>query len=263
MNWFDIGVNLTDERLPLEPVLKRALDANVRHMLITGTTVTGSQNAAELASQHPQQLYSTAGIHPHYAKDVDENYLDALRKLAFKTQVVAIGECGLDFNRNFSPPEQQLAVFEQQLRLACELELPVFLHERDAFEPQIQLLKKYRPSLVGGVAHCFTGDKEQMLKYLELDLFVGVTGWVCDLKRGQALRDAVSELPLERVLLETDAPYLWPRTLRREKGSGVSNNEPCNLPHVAEQLADLMSTDIDSLKRHSFANSCQLFNIPG
>jgi TatD DNase family protein len=261
MGWFDIGVNLMDKRLSVEPLLMRAQAANVNHLLITGSNIPESQNAALVATKWPKRLFSTAGIHPHHAKDASPNFIDDLRELAALPEVLAIGECGLDFNRNFSAPEQQLEIFESQLILATELQLPVFLHERDAFAQQIALLKKYRSGLCGGVAHCFTGSKEQMHAYLDLGFYIGITGWVCDPKRGDELRDAVHELPLDRLLLETDAPYLWPKTLARADSQASGNNEPCNLPHIAEYLATLLQVEEAELEQHAFHNSCQLLQL--
>lgn len=260
MSWFDIGVNLTDKRMELNAVVERARLASVNHILITGSNVEQSDEAAKIASQLPQMLASTAGIHPHYAAEATADYIQQLTRIALQTEVVAIGECGLDFNRNFSPRDVQLEVFEAQLQLACELKKPVFLHERDAFEQQILLLRKYRPQLVGGVAHCFTGNEAQMRAYLDLDLYIGVTGWLCDVKRGEALRQAVKKLPLERVLLETDAPYLLPKTLEKsEKKFTHGNNEPYHLPHIAEHLAPLMDVSVEQLEQHSCLNACNLF----
>lgn len=261
MHWVDIGVNLPNSRLKLEPMLARAATADVNKIILTGTDLTQSRQAADLAGDYPGRLFSTAGVHPHSAKDVTDDYLDTIRQLATCPQVVAIGECGLDFNRNFSPPEQQIKVFQQQLELASELALPVFLHERDAFAEQYALLKKYRSQLTGGVVHCFTGDVAQMQAYLELDLYIGITGWVCDQQRGHALREAVTSLPLERLLLETDAPYLRPKTLGEHKIKGVSQNEPCYLPHIAHQLSELMQIELSEIQRHSAYNSHQLFPL--
>ncbi len=252
MSWCDIGANLTDKRLDFSAVFTRALAADVKQMIITGTDLAKSIQAEQLAQQHPRHLYATAGVHPHAASTFDQQSVSDLKHLAQAKQVVAIGECGLDFNRNFSTPEQQLWAFEQQLMVACELGLPVFLHERDAFEQQIRLLKKYRAQLVGGVAHCFTGNLEQMQAYLELDLYIGITGWVCDLNRGQDLRAAIAHLPLERILLETDAPYLRPKGLANNRKVDGGNNEPAYLPFIAAQVAELMQTDPDSL-----ATACQ------
>lgn len=255
--WFDIGVNLTDKRLDTDLVVNNALKVGVNRMAITGTDVEGSEEAQRIAARFPGTLYSTAGVHPHYAKDVSANYLEKLQALAASPNVVAIGECGLDFNRNFSPASDQLTVFEQQLELACELNMPVFLHERDAFEQQIQLLTKYLPNLPGAVVHCFTGNQGQMSKYLDLGLYIGITGWLCDPKRGEDLRHAASILTLDKVLLETDAPYLMPKSLKTKS----RNNEPANLPHIAEELAKIMAVELSILQQHSYANSCKLFQL--
>lgn len=261
MSWCDIGVNFTDKRLPFEPVFERALAANVQQMVITGTSLEKSQQAAQLAAQYPQALFATAGVHPHDASTFDQQTLTELRTLAKSNQVVAIGECGLDFNRNFSTPEQQLFAFEQQLILACELGLPVFLHERDAYDAQIQLLSKYRKNLVGGVAHCFTGNLTQMKGYLDLDLYIGITGWVCDLNRGRVLREAIKALPLNRILLETDAPYLRPKGLANNRKVDNGNNEPAYLPFIAEEVAKLMATDSQLLLLACQKNAQALFKI--
>lgn len=256
-HWFDIGVNLTDKRLDAGALVESACLADVQRIAVTGTSVEGSEQALYLAHKYPNQLVSTAGVHPHYAKDVDDHYLSNLANLAQDPQVVAIGECGLDFNRNFSPPEIQIKVFEQQLLLAAELSLPVFLHERDAFEQQIRLLSKHRASITGGVVHCFTGSLSQMQQYVDLGFYIGVTGWVCDPKRGEALREAVSQLPLDKVVLETDAPYLMPKTLK----SKSRNNQPANLPHIAQAVASIMNVELSELQRCSTENALTLFQL--
>jgi TatD DNase family protein len=261
MSWCDIGVNFTDKRLRFEPVLERALASDVSHIIITGTSLDKSQQAIQLAEQYPRHLSTTVGVHPHDASQFTAQTISELKTLAKSSPVVAIGECGLDFNRNFSTPEQQIFAFEQQLKLACELGLPVFLHERDAFETQIELLKKYHKELKGGVVHCFTGNIEQMNRYLDLGLYIGITGWVCDLKRGQALREAVKPLPLNRILLETDAPYLRPKGLANNRKVDNGNNEPAYLPYVAQEVASLMAIDIKTLQVASQANTQALFNI--
>ena len=261
MSWCDIGVNFTDKRLSFAPVFERALTANVQQMIITGTSLEKSQQAEKLASQYPNQLFSTAGVHPHDASSFDQQTFSQLKALAQSNQIVAIGECGLDFNRNFSTPKQQLHAFEQQLILACELGLPVFLHERDAFDAQIQLLTQYRKDLVGGVAHCFTGNLSQMQGYLDLDLYIGITGWVCDLNRGQALREATKNLPLNRILLETDAPYLRPKGLANNRKVDNGNNEPAYLPYIAEEVANLMSISSESLMVACGENVQSLFTL--
>jgi TatD DNase family protein len=263
MHWCDIGVNFTDKRLTLEPVLTRALEASVQQIIITGTSLEISNQAEILAQTQPQHLFSTAGVHPHHASEFTEQTNTLLRCIAQSPQVVAIGECGLDFNRNFSTPEQQLFAFEQQLILACELQLPVFLHERDAFDAQITLLKKYQNDLVGGVAHCFTGNLNQMREYIKLGFYIGITGWICDPKRGIALQEAAKSLPLERLLLETDAPYLRPKGLANNRKIDKGNNEPAYLPYIAQYLANIMQLDVQTINQASLTNTQALFGLCG
>lgn len=252
-----MGVNLPDKRLDPETTLQNAIEQGVEKMLLIGTSEQHSFAASKLVSQYSSNMVCTAGVHPHNAKDVSDDYIEQLTQLATQKGVVAIGECGLDFNRNFSPPEQQLVVFEQQLQLACELQLPVYLHERDAFEQQISLLKKYIVDLPGAIVHCFTGTKEQMQAYASLGCFFGITGWVCDPKRGADLRQALPHIPIEKILLETDAPYLKPKTLKTK----TRNNEPANVPHIAQYIAELLNLDVQYLKQHCWRNTLSVLNL--
>ena len=258
MQWFDIGANLTDKRLAdTQSLLHRSSEAGVDQLICIGANIEHSQQAIQLAKHH-QEISATVGIHPHYAKDAPLDYLNLLRKLAVSPGVVAIGECGLDFNRNFSPKETQLAVFEAQLALAAELQLPIYLHERDAFDEQIALLRQYRPQLCSGVVHCFTGNTHQLEAYLELDFHIGITGWLCDPKRAKDLREAVKRLPLERLLLETDAPYLTPKSVRPRP----KNNSPEYLPLIAQELSEIWDLELAKISQHSYSNALQLFNLP-
>lgn len=255
---FDIGVNLTNNRFSddLDEVLSRSREAGVQGLLITGTSEQESSDALAISHRFPDICWSTAGVHPHDAANVSDDFVNVLRRLASDAKVKAIGECGLDFNRNFSPREAQIRVFQQQLELATELQLPLFLHERDAFDEQYQLLSGV--ANLRGVAHCFTGTTEQMQGYLSLGLYIGITGWVCDPKRGQDLQQAVAHLPLERLLLETDAPFLTPKTLPGK----IRRNEPCYLPHIAETVASLKHVPVEEVVRASTENAQTLFAIP-
>lgn len=257
----DIGVNLTHTRFQdsLPEVLQRAESAGVSGILITGTSEQESANALDIATQFPNQCWSTAGVHPHDAANVSEDWRHNLRQLAAQEKVKAIGECGLDFNRNFSPQEKQIEVFKGQLELAYELNMPLFLHERDAFDVQIEILTSH--SALRGVAHCFTGTTEQMLTYLDLGLYVGITGWLCDAKRGESLREAVLELPLERLMIETDSPYLTPKGLKDSEGKKVRTNEPCYLPFIAEAIAQLKGVEVSEVIETSTQNANSLFHL--
>jgi TatD DNase family protein len=243
----DIGANLTHRSFDRDrdAVIARGIAADVTTLVITGTSVPDSQRAAGLARQRPAQSFATAGVHPHHAKDCDAQTIAALRALAAEPAVVAIGECGLDFNRDFSPRDVQERWFEAQLELAAEVALPVFLHERDASERMLALLTKHRPRLVGGVVHCFTGTRAAVERYLGLDLHIGITGWICDERRGASLVDAAGAIPLERMMIETDAPFLLPRAHlpAPPKGHDDRRNEPAFLPAVVTGIARATGRD--------------------
>ena len=185
----------------------------------------------------------------------------ALADLARKPEVVAIGETGLDYNRNLSPPDVQRQVFKTQLELAADTGLPLFLHERDALEDQVSLLGAYRDRISGGVAHCFTGTEEALRAYLELDLYIGITGWICDERRGTHLRELVKQIPLDRLLLETDGPYLLPRDLQPKPKS--RRNEPKYLPHITRTVADCIGIDEAELSAATTENARRLFRLAG
>jgi TatD DNase family protein len=231
----DIGANLANRafRADLDQVLDRARAAGVTAIVVTGTSAEVSAAAAEMAVRHG--LYATAGIHPHHAKDADAGALEAVAALLGRPEVVAVGECGLDYNRMFSPREAQRRCFEAQLTLAATSGKPIFLHERDASDDFIAILRERRRDLGAAVVHCFTGDRAALQAYLSLDLHVGITGWICDDRRGLPLRALVGEIPRDRLMLETDAPYLLPRTLSPPPPD--RRNEPAFLPLVLHAVA--------------------------
>jgi len=237
MELVDIGVNLGHRRFDAdrEQVMARARAAGVTRQVITGTSVASSQAALALARQRPGELWSTAGIHPHDAKHASGEALAELRALSAAPEVRAIGECGLDFDRNFSLPAAQEAAFEAQLELAAETGLPVFLHERSAHQRFVAILRNARARLPGAVVHCFTGSAAELEAYLTLDLHVGITGWINDERRGLGLREVVKGVPANRLMLETDAPFLTPRDARPKPPGG--RNEPALLPLVLAAVA--------------------------
>jgi TatD DNase family protein len=259
----DIGANLTHDSFDRdrEAVITRAADVGVGRMIVTGASHEGSQQASSLALSKPGVLYATAGVHPHYAADYTDATDALLRELVRLDHVVAVGECGLDYFRNFSPVEAQQAVFADQLAIAAESGKPVFLHQRDAHDDFIAILREYWPDIGGGVAHCFTAGPEEMHEYLDMGLYIGITGWICDERRGQSLREAVRELRLDRVLLETDAPYLVPRDLPEKMSA--RRNEPRVLPHVLQTLARYMECDAAELAAAATSNTERLFGLAG
>lgn len=258
---FDIGVNLTSTQFAKDraQVVKRAREAGVSGLLITGTNALESQQALSLAQQHPSYCWSTAGVHPHHASEWSTETATTLRRLAEETQVVAIGECGLDFNRNFSDPEQQVYAFDAQLELAAELALPVFLHCREAHSRFISILQPWLPKLSAAVLHCFTGNREELESCLDSGLSIGITGWVCDERRGLQLRELMPLIPADRLLLETDAPWLLPRDMRPRPAS--RRNEPCFLPHIVQQVARLRGEDAEALAKKTAENARRIFRL--
>ena len=262
--YIDIGVNLTGSSFKgdRDEVIQRAAQAGVNMMIVTGTDIEHSRKAIGLSQQYPQSIFATAGVHPHHADEYtkDVSVSRRLAELGNEDCVLAIGECGLDYNRNFSTQENQRIAFEGQLELAAEIRKPVFLHQRDAHDDFIAMLKNARPQLSNAVAHCFTGTPAEVNDYLELDMYIGVTGWICDERRGQDLQQAVKEIPLDRVMLETDAPYLLPRDLA-EKPIKNRRNEPCYLPHIAKVVSQYMDVDIEELKQAALVNTKKFFNI--
>lgn len=259
----DIGANLSHSAFDhdRETVLAQAREVGVEHILVTGTDLDSVTRGRQLCAQYPGYLSLTAGFHPHVASQLDDSAFRSLQELAALPEVVAVGETGLDYNRNYSPPAQQEEAFARQLELACELGKPVFLHQRDAHDAFYTILREYRPRLVGGVVHCFTDTRQALYDYLDLELYVGVTGWICDERRGTELQTLVKDIPGERLLLETDAPYLLPRTLSPAPGS--RRNEPRYLVEVLTMVARCCQQDSAALAMQTTANARRLFRLPG
>lgn len=261
MQLIDIGANLAHPAFhpDLPEVLARAHEHGVAAMVVTGTSVADTTAAVKLATSHPESLYATAGVHPHHARECDEHTIPALRLLAQNPKVVAIGECGLDFNRNYSPHPDQEKWFVAQVELACELRKPLFLHSRDAKDKFVEVTRQFN-SLPPAVAHCFTGEKDELHAYLDLGLYIGITGWICDERRGAGLRAAVRAIPRDRLLVETDAPYLVPRTLQPPPKS--RRNEPAFLPWVVRALAQARGEAEAELARQTAENARSFFRLP-
>lgn len=254
----DIGVNLAHRSFAedRDEIVRAAVRAGVTRMIVTGTSLAASREALRLARTRPGTLWATAGVHPHDAARCDAGTIAALRELAAAPEVVAIGECGLDYNRDFSPRPVQRIWFERQVELALELGLPLFLHERDAHAAFLEVLGALRPDPERVVVHCFTGDAAALRAYLGRGYTIGITGWICDERRGQHLRALVREVPADRLLLETDAPFLAPRDLRPR----VQRNSPALLRHVAEVVARCRGEHVDALAAATTANALRVFS---
>jgi len=258
MQLVDIGANLTHAsfRDDLGAVVARARQAGVVQIIVTGTTVDESRHAADLSSKN-DFLFSTAGVHPHHARDCGPDTIPALRELAKHPRVVAIGECGLDFNRNYSPHPDQEKWFVAQMELGIELRKPLFLHSRDAFPRFSQIISSLKPAKA--VAHCFTGSAEELRSYLDLGLYIGITGWICDERRGAHLLELLKEIPRDKLLLETDAPYLTPRDLRPQPKA--RRNEPAFLPHIARAVAKALNRPVEDLAVETARNARHFFGL--
>lgn len=259
----DIGANLTHASFAadLDAVIARAIQAGVLRQIVTGTDLESSRAAARLAAARPGVLWSTAGLHPHHAAELTAQLRSELKELLKLPQIVAAGECGLDYFRDLAPRPAQRAAFSAQLELAAAARKPVFLHQRDAHEDFTAILAEHRAGLVGGVAHCFTGGPRELEAYLALALSIGITGWVCDERRGGSLREAVPHIPRDAIMIETDAPYLLPRDLAPPPRS--RRNEPMYLPHIARTVAALRGEPLEEVARATTRNAAHLFGLDG
>jgi len=280
MKLIDIGINLMNSSYSRDrdEVIKAAAEAGVTPLVITGSGERSSLDAALYASaynaSHPGALYTTAGVHPHEARTCGNETIGLLRELAreesergsaggksteHKSAIVAIGECGLDYNRDFSPRDVQRRWFVKQIELAAELSLPLFLHERDAFTDFSIILGEYSKAVPAAVVHCFTGTGEELDHYLSLGCYIGITGWICDERRGKHLRELIKNIPSGRLMLETDGPYLLPRDLPLKVRN--RRNEPRFLPHIAETVARCLDKDPAKLAKETFVNTKKFFGM--
>ena len=257
----DIGANLINKsfRNDCDEVIERALSSGVEKIIVTGTSVDVSEKSLELVKQHKGVLYSTAGIHPHDAKTFSDEALQKLCELHENKEVVAVGECGLDFNRDFSPRDIQEECFRQQVQLAVKLKKPLFLHQRDAHEKFMEVLADFDLSETPVVVHCFTGTEEEAVDYINAGYFIGITGWICDERRGFHIKEFVSKIPLNKLMIETDCPYLLPRNLRPKPKKG--RNEPAFLGHIAAEIAQCYDMDVDEFKNITTKNAERFFAL--
>lgn len=257
----DIGANLAHDSFDddRDAVLRRAAAAGVSRIVVTGSSDDSNEKAARLAQVHPGVLWATAGVHPHHASDYTADSDALIRRLAAAGNIVAVGECGLDYFRNFSPRDAQLSAFRSQLDIAAETGLPVFLHQRDAHDDFVEVLEPMLPKISRAVAHCFTGEHESLREYLAMGLYIGVTGWICDERRGTHLQEIVSVVPDDRIMIETDAPYLLPRTIRPKPPT--RRNEPMYLPEVLRVVADARGQSVEHVAAITTRNAERFFGL--
>lgn len=266
MPWFDVGVNLLDPRFDIPTLIQESVAHQVTDILVIASDINESEQALSQAdnwldvhlgkqSNSICNLHYTAGVHPHYADATNSDSWIKLEALLADTRVSAVGECGLDFNRNYSTQKNQIEAFQKQLQLAVKHQKGLYLHERDAFDTQISLLQNVYKKVPFLVTHCFTGNTEKLKAYLELGCYIGVTGWVCDDKRGQELAQALEHLPLNRLLLETDSPYLFPKTVRPR----AKMNSPKYIEAIAQKVAEIKGISLEQVAQAAYANAKALF----
>ncbi len=256
----DIGANLAHDSFDEDraDVIRRARDAGVGHIVITGSCLQSNARARELSVDDPHLSYTT-GVHPHHAGDYNAGMHEQLATQMSQPGVVAAGECGLDYFRNFAAHDDQAHAFEAQLDLAIRNQLPVFLHQRDAHEDFLKILIPRLGEIPHAVAHCFTAGEAELEAYLKLDLYIGITGWICDERRGEHLRSLVGMIPHDRLLIETDSPYLLPRSLRPRPRT--RRNEPCWLPEVARNVAECRNETLEVLAANTTSNAQRFFAL--
>jgi TatD DNase family protein len=263
--YIDIGINLTNKQFQndIDVVVQDALDADVAQMILTGTSVRNSELSAKMAKEYPGVLYATAGIHPHDAKSFDAQSIPKLKALLQQKQVVAVGECGLDFDRDFSPRTIQESCYKAQLELAIPVQKPLFLHERAAFDRFMAITKDYLPQLPKAVVHCFTGSLQEAKTYLDNGLYLGFTGAISDSRRFEHLKEVLQYVPLDRLMIETDAPFMLPKNTPASllKKYHERRCEPAFLPFVAGTVAQFKGISLDKVSEETTRNAKRFFGI--
>ncbi|KAI6185110.1 Hydrolase, TatD family [Aphelenchoides fujianensis] len=278
----DIGANLAHPnfRKDFDQVVERAKKAGLKKIMITGTCLKSTKEARDLCAKYPGFFYFTSGVHPHDAKTWTEDVRKEIVELAAHPACVAIGECGLDFNRNFSPQDQQRAAFEEQVKIACDLKKSLFIHERDAHEDLLEILGRHADRLPPAVIHCFTGCAAQAKTYLDKGFYLGLTGFLWKDRSENGVRFALKNrmIPLDRLLLETDAPYMYckvndkkiPAEIREKISAeakelhshcSFNRNEPCGLAASCELIAAFANVDAAELAKQTTENAKKIYGL--
>jgi TatD DNase family protein len=258
--FIDIACNFTHESFKhnLEEVIKNAEREDVEKFVLLCASLTDLDPIKLIQNKAPEKYFISAGIHPHHATEIVEiNYDNLLKKLK-SINPHAIGETGLDYFRNISPPDIQKKSFRMHIEIAKELSLPLYLHQRDAHSDFIHIIKERRNNFPKFVVHCFTGTQKELDDYLELDAYIGLTGWICDAKRNIDLRKSIKNIPIEKMMIETDSPYLIPKNLINKPKKNI--NEPKYLPHIANEICELTGYELEELKLATSNNAINFFS---
>ena len=257
--FIDIACNFTHPSFAenIDKVLQEADAVDVQKFVLLCASLKDLEPIQKIQYKDPSKFFITAGIHPHHANEIlDLNETPLIDRLV-SIQPNAIGETGLDYFRNISPPEIQRDSFAMHIEIAKELQKPLYLHQRDAHDDFISILKKNSNALPPFIVHCFTGTQKQLDDYLDLGAFIGLTGWICDEKRNKDLRESIKSIPLDKLMLETDSPYLVPKNLPIKAKKNI--NEPKYLPHIANEVSELMGISIESLRDATSQNAENFF----
>ena len=256
----DIACNFTHDSFKdnLEEVIANAELEGVERFVLLCASLNDLKPIKIIQKKSPEKYFVSAGIHPHHATEIREiNYDDLLAKLCSINPNV-IGETGLDYFRNISPPDVQRKSFKMHIEIAKELNLPLYLHQRDSHKDFINIIKENRNNFPKFVVHCFTGTQEELNDYLDLGAYIGLTGWICDAKRNIELRKSIKNIPIDRMMIETDCPYLIPKNLPNKPKKNI--NEPKYLPHIANEIAELIGMKIEELKLATRSNAIEFFS---
>ena len=258
--FIDIACNFTHESFKhnLDEVINNAEQEGVEKFVLLCASLADIDPIKVIQNNAPEKYFISAGIHPHHATEILEINHDALLNKLKSISPNAIGETGLDYFRNISPPNIQKKSFGMHIEIAKELSLPLYLHQRDAHGDFIRIIKENISNFPKFVVHCFTGTQVELDEYLELGAYIGLTGWICDAKRNNDLRKSIKNIPIEKMMIETDSPYLIPKNLMVKPKKNV--NEPKYLPHIANEICELTGYDLEELKSATSNNAIKFFS---
>ena len=257
---FDIACNFSSNRYDndLHEVIKNAKNNNVTKFLVVSASINDVDKIYSIYQKYKSDCFFFIFTHPHHANEINSDSIKKMRILVQDLKPSSIGETGLDFFRNLSTLEEQIFAFEEQIKLSIEFNKPLFLHQRDAHNEFIKIIMKYKNDINKAVVHCFTGTQKQLDTYLNLGFCIGLTGWICDERRNVELRKSIKNIPVDRLMIETDSPYLIPRNLIIKPKN--NRNEPSYLPHIAKEIADIINIDLSKLIDITYKNSISFFS---